>query len=123
MHTDPSLDLFDAVTIATGAKFRGFTNKTCPAFDTYELNRETNARRRRQAQKTSKVSDAASSRDNSARFGATNTSSADAGNTGRRRKTFNTQTYKYHSLGDYPNTIRRLGTTDSYSTEPVSSVQ
>jgi len=29
-------------------------------------------------------------------------------------------TYKYHALGDYVDTIRRFGTTDSYSTQPVS---
>jgi hypothetical protein len=34
-------------------------------------------------------------------------------------KKFNLQTYKFHSLGDYADTIRRYGTTDSYSTERV----
>jgi hypothetical protein len=47
---------------------------------------------------------------------ATRTSASD----GRRRKKFHLQLYKYHSLGDYSNTIRRFGTVDSYSTEPVS---
>ncbi|KAH7918173.1 hypothetical protein BV22DRAFT_1025018, partial [Leucogyrophana mollusca] len=32
-------------------------------------------------------------------------------------KLLNLQTYKYHALGDYPNTIRRFGTTDSYTTQ------
>lgn len=35
-------------------------------------------------------------------------------------KKLNLFTYKYHVLADYPNTIRRMGTTDSYSTQPVS---
>jgi hypothetical protein len=39
---------------------------------------------------------------------------------GRRKKTFNLNTYKAHALRDYVETIRRYGTTDSYSTEPVS---
>lgn len=39
---------------------------------------------------------------------------------GRRKKTLNLNTYKAHALGDYVETIRRYGTTDSYSTEPVS---
>jgi hypothetical protein len=39
--------------------------------------------------------------------------------TTRRTKTFNLDTYKYHSLGDYAEHIRQYGTTDSYSTEPV----
>ena len=38
----------------------------------------------------------------------------------RWRKMLNIDTYKYHSLGDYAATIRRIGTTDSYSTELVS---
>ena len=29
-------------------------------------------------------------------------------------------TYKYHALGNYVDNIRRFGTTDSYSTQPVS---
>ena len=40
--------------------------------------------------------------------------------TGRRRKKFNVNTYKFHSYGDYANTIRIYGTTDSFSTELVS---
>jgi hypothetical protein len=39
--------------------------------------------------------------------------------TTRRAKTFNLDTYKYHSLTDYMKHIRQYGTTDSYSTEPV----
>jgi hypothetical protein len=39
---------------------------------------------------------------------------------GRRDKTLNLSTFKCHSLGDYARTIRKHGTTDSYSTEPVS---
>jgi hypothetical protein len=37
----------------------------------------------------------------------------------RQSKTFNLQTYKLHALGDYVSSIRRFGTTDSYSTQPV----
>ena len=38
-----------------------------------------------------------------------------------RLKKFSLLSYKYHSLSDYPDTIHRFGTTDSYSTEPVSN--
>jgi len=38
----------------------------------------------------------------------------------RKPKHLNLQTYKYHALGDYVSAIRRYGTTDSYSTQPVS---
>jgi len=36
-------------------------------------------------------------------------------------KTFNLLVPKVHALGDYPSTIRWLGTTDSYSTQRVSA--
>jgi hypothetical protein len=37
----------------------------------------------------------------------------------RKQKKLNLRTYKHHALGDYVDTIRRFGTTDSYSTQPV----
>jgi hypothetical protein len=39
-----------------------------------------------------------------------------------KKKKLNLNTYKFHSLGDYVATIRLFGTTDSYSTQVVSSV-
>jgi hypothetical protein len=87
-----------------GDEFRKFTDKTCPAFDTRELDREVDARDRRQQKKEQSHL-------------TKSTRAAD----GPRRKKFNLQTFKYHSLGDYAKTIRRFGTTDSYSTEPVST--
>jgi hypothetical protein len=39
--------------------------------------------------------------------------------TERRRKGFNLNTYKFHAMGDYVETIKVLGTTDSYTTEMV----
>ena len=38
----------------------------------------------------------------------------------RKQKKINLMTYKYHALGHYVDTIRCFGTTDSYSTQPVS---
>lgn len=38
------------------------------------------------------------------------------------KKKLNLNTYKFHALGDYVATIRLFGTTDSYSTQLVSSV-
>jgi len=42
--------------------------------------------------------------------------------TSRRLKGLNLNTYKIHALGDYVNTIRNYGTTDSYSTELVCAL-
>lgn len=40
---------------------------------------------------------------------------------GRRVKTLNLNTYKWHALGDVVPAIRLFGTTDSYSTQIVSA--
>lgn len=98
MHTDHTLELFRQTTVTLGQKFRAFVKDTCSAFNTRELQREADARARRQAK---------------------NGTTAGTNST-RRPRTFNLQTYKFHALGDYEATIRRYGTTDSYSTEIVS---
>jgi hypothetical protein len=98
MHTDYTLDMLDSTTIALGRSFRAFTKHTCGAFKTFELHRETEARRRRQL-RANPISGTPST---------------------RLPKSFNLQTYKFHSLGDYAATIRRFGTSDSYTTEIVS---
>jgi hypothetical protein len=101
LHSDQTLELLDNSTVQIGKEFRSMNNRTCPAFATWELRREVDARKRRQKNKTtnSRVSEA----------------------DGPLPKSFNLQIYKYHSLGDYVKTIRRFGTTDWFSTESVSN--
>jgi len=109
MHTDQTLEILDDVTAELGAEFREFSRKTCSAFDTRELQREMEARKRRREKKA----DGKNAPENAS------ANPTEQPNGPRPRK-FNLQTYKYHSLGDVANTIRRFGTTDSFSTEPVS---
>jgi hypothetical protein len=175
-----SLDILEYTTKDLGQKLRDFESATCPAFETRELKRETQARQRRQtkvataqnAASTSEITDDVppSPRRPSTFMGPphlsidkTIQSQADprpdpstssiasmilttgsapmtiaAAEAGPRKfkshvdgktplqrhikqKKFNLKTYKTHSLGDYVQTIRMYGTTDSYSTEPVSS--
>jgi len=120
MHTDQTLKILDDATIRIGAEFRAFNDKTCPAFDTRELRRETEARKRRQ---TKKANPNVVSKDSAPRPSSAASPAERLETDGPRRKKFNLQTYKFHSLGDYATTIRRFGTTDSYSTELVSVVQ
>jgi hypothetical protein len=137
MHTDPTLGIFDRTTSRLGAEFRKFTDKTCTAFNTRELAREADARQRRQRKKTqarSAPGDPGPSRcptDSTAAPSADSGPTAESSNTaditmerskgdGPRRKKFNLDTYKYHSVGDYVHMISQVGTSDSYSTEPVS---
>lgn len=109
MHTDQTLDIFDRVTMAIGAELRHFATTTCSAFHTKELRRETAARQRRALKRnTNQNGSALPPTDSGQQMGAL-------------PKKFNIHTIKNHSLGDYPDQIRRYGTTDSYSTEPVST--
>lgn len=111
LHTDTTLEIFRELTSQLGSEFRAFTKNTCAAFDTRELKREMESRKRRQTKNADKSSSSAvnHSRD------------ADSEADGPRPRRFNLHTYKYHSLGDYERTIREYGTSDSFSTESVSS--
>jgi hypothetical protein len=146
MHNDLTLEVMDGVTSTTGEKLREFKDITCAAFITRELEREFNARARRQAKKETekkkKILTAKRAQDLAANSvntgerdqlgpqpstGIPGVESEDTAPTAgvhdksRRLKAFNINTYKIHALGDYTATIRRYGTTDSYSTEPVSN--
>ena len=104
-----SLDILESTTKDLGQRMRDFESATCSAFETRELKREAEARQRQQTK-------VATERNAASKPGIT-----DQRNIARKRKIFNLNTYKNHSLGDYVRTIRKYGTTDSYSTEPVSS--
>lgn len=103
-HTDVSLKLLEATTERLGDELRAFETYTA-TFDTYETPKEAAARDRRAAGKSQK--------------GKVGSRSNEAGG-GRRKKRFSLRTIKVHLLGHYIPTIRRFGTTDSYSTQVVS---
>ncbi|KAJ6582168.1 hypothetical protein B0H19DRAFT_845485, partial [Mycena capillaripes] len=98
MHTSSTITRFTNVTAVLGAKVRKFIRTTCEASFTYELPKEAKQRARREAKKTQ---------------GSAQTLNGPGTST---RKRWNTATYKYHSVGDYPSVIPTIGTTDSYST-------
>ncbi|KIK35174.1 hypothetical protein CY34DRAFT_56217, partial [Suillus luteus UH-Slu-Lm8-n1] len=105
MHSDLTLDIMDHVTSTLGQQFRQFKATVCDAYETYELGQEVRARAQRCAKKAANQT--------AGRKGTQPTPRS-----AKRRKVFNLQTYKFHALGDYVSTIRRFGTSDSYSTEP-----
>ena len=104
LHTDETLQIMEAVTHSLGNALRKFSSNTCTVFTTHELKREALSRHRHKTQARSSAT-------------STRTSSTAA----RQPKTFNLCTYKLHALGDYTSLIRMFGTTDSYSTQPVST--
>jgi hypothetical protein len=108
MHTDRSMEILSLATAALGESLRDFREKTCSIFQTRELERERTARQRRQR----KAAVDTLSEEKSV------PPSSNARN--RKPKELNLKTYKFHALGDYVSIIQRFGTTDSYTTQPVS---
>lgn len=107
LHTDITIDILDEVTTTLGAQFREFQQKVCPAFATRELPRETRARERKSQSKSAASTEKRSKNSDSS--------------TSPKLKSFNLDNYKHHSLGDYVQAIRDFGTTDSFSTQIVST--
>ncbi|KAF9642911.1 hypothetical protein BDM02DRAFT_3105097 [Thelephora ganbajun] len=105
LHTDHMLASFDVLTRPLRTALHHFGGKFSNWFDTKELPKEADARKRQAT--TSKNKGKAS------RFKEQNT---------RGKTRFSLSTYKLHTLGDYPNTIRWRGTTDSYNTQMASFV-
>ncbi|KAJ7116153.1 hypothetical protein C8R43DRAFT_1138022 [Mycena crocata] len=101
LHSSSTIQSFRNVTTELGVRARKFLRTTCEEYVTFELDKEVAKRARRDAQKNAAGNKTV----------ATNTT------TTKKRKNWNTATYKYHALGDYPDVIPEVGTTDSYSTQ------
>ncbi|KAJ6549893.1 hypothetical protein B0H19DRAFT_952188 [Mycena capillaripes] len=103
MHSDSTIKSFRIVTAELGSQARRFHQTTSKKYVTYELPAEYNRRARRLAKKNSK----------------SNSTPATTTKLEKERKAWNLATYKWHSMGDYPDAIVEIGTTDSYSTQIV----
>ncbi|KAJ7119056.1 hypothetical protein C8R44DRAFT_878566 [Mycena epipterygia] len=101
LHSSLTIRSFRIVDL--GSKARKFIRTTCSIYVTYELPQEESRRARRKAQKKAK------SPGNNPNLVVTKSP--------KTRKEWNITTYKWHSLGDYADTIVDFGTTDSYSTQ------
>ncbi|KAJ6556218.1 hypothetical protein B0H19DRAFT_1152200, partial [Mycena capillaripes] len=104
MHSDSTIKSFRIVTAELGSQARHFHKTTSKKYVTYELPAEYNRRARRLAKKNS----------------ALNPNPAITKKLEKERKAWNLATYKWHSMGDYPDAIVEIGTTDSYSTQILS---
>lgn len=136
MHTDDTLDLLDQSTKTLGKEMHSFRKTSATAWICKELPSETAARGRKAERKRAK---AAAKAAKEAAAVASNpllalqspgapppldTADPDivpplAPKVGAKVKSLNLCTYKLHALGDYVQTIRLFGTTDSYSTQIV----
>ncbi|KAF7976664.1 hypothetical protein HWV62_6005 [Athelia sp. TMB] len=140
MHTEATLTLLDVSTTILGQELRRFSRMTCAFYFTKLLPAEVAARERRQARQkvkaastlASTVVGSSSSLPTVAMAGESLQSSSStamavpgpsAGQSAKQKqpsagkKSFSLWTYKIHALGDYVRSIRRHGTTDSYSTQ------
>lgn len=102
LHTESTLSYLDTLTRELGQRMRHFRDETCSHFETRELPRETEARKRRQATNA-------------------HGKQPEYGSGARKLKVLNLFIYKWHALGDYVRTIRLFGGTDGYSTQLVCS--
>ena len=108
LHTDSTLEMLELVSKALCQALRHFASVTCPRYTTKELPREVRQRLARQQTQAAR-----------GRSRAGNTTSSSG--TGKVKR-FNMSTYKMHCIPDYPDAIRKHGTTDSYSTQTVCRV-
>jgi hypothetical protein len=115
MHSDLTLEIMDQVTSTVGQQFREFKATVCSAYDTHELRQEAEARTQRRAKLAAKQDQQQKGKSSEQGVAIAENAIKNV----QRTKAFNFQTYKFHALGDYVSTIRRYGTSDSYSTEPV----
>ena len=103
LHTEDTVALLDQALRRLGTQIRKFQHITCTVFQAKELPQETARRVRRE------LTDLQSGR----RTKAVKSESLP--------KAFSINTYKFHALGDYGKTIQLFGTTDSYTTQVVST--
>jgi hypothetical protein len=116
MHNDLTLEILEAATVSLGSKLRKFSQTTCSAFETKELRREYNACMRQHANKAAAKTRRSPDKDSSnnpetvasetvtnglASQSSTPQSGLAKNQPGKRMKTFNLNTFKEHSLGDY----------------------
>ncbi|KAH7916907.1 hypothetical protein BV22DRAFT_1027248 [Leucogyrophana mollusca] len=121
MHTETSLSLFENATARLGIMLRKFKSDLCSRYDTYELEKEVAARGRRNAALSARSQHRGDPPGSHAQP-TSGKGKEKSPRTRRKKKEFNISTYKLHALGHYPHTIRLYGTTDSYTTQPVSAV-
>jgi hypothetical protein len=102
IHTEKTVSDFEETTKGLGTQLRQFAKHCEKSFDTKELPQEYASRGRKAAKKSA-------------------AKGVSKGPGAAKRKLLNLNTYKLHALGHYPANIRRFGTSDSYSSQTVST--
>jgi len=126
LHTEKTLESFEQLTRPLGEKLRKFAGKITDDFVVREHPKEAAAKARRtaanlkqQTKRTGKTAKAAPAK-KSTKGKQPAKKPATKGKPSEKVITMSLLTYKFHALGDYAETIRQRGTTDSYNTQTVS---
>jgi hypothetical protein len=101
MHSETTLSMLDKTFKCLSRQLRDFCDYTCTAFTTMELPKEKAARERKAASQRPDIGN------------------PDSQSGGQKAKKFNLNTYTFHAMGDYLQTIRFFGTTDSFTSQIV----
>lgn len=126
LHTEDTLRSFEDLTKPLGEKLRLFAGKITEDFVVKELPKETAAKARRTAanlkQKTTKGKGPAKTAPvkKSTKGKQIAKKSTKGKKPEKKTITMSLLTYKFHALGDYAQTIREHGTTDSYNSQTVN---
>ncbi|KAG9087801.1 hypothetical protein FRC06_002358 [Ceratobasidium sp. 370] len=124
LHTTATLKIFKSLTTRLGTALRNFVTLT-KTLDTRETSKEYARRKKRaEASKASSMSRRTHVTTNTTHAATTTATRASktapqdkSDGDGRRIVRLSLDTYKTHSMGDYPGSIEEHGTTDSYSTQ------
>ncbi|KAG2336350.1 hypothetical protein BDR05DRAFT_978806 [Suillus weaverae] len=99
MHSESTLSTLDETFQHLSRQLHKFQDFTCAAFTTMELPKEQSAHEHNATNKRSGLNN------------------PDPGSSGQKAKKFNLNTYKFHAMGDYLQTIRLFGTIDSFTSQ------
>jgi hypothetical protein len=105
MHSESTLSALDETFQRLSRQLCKFWDFTCAAFTTMELPKEQSARKHNATNKRSGLNN------------------PDPGSGGRKAKKFNLNTYKFHAMGDYLQTIQLFGTIDSFTLQIICGFQ
>ena len=126
LHTDHTLESFEQLTAPLGEKLRLFAGKITQDFVVKELPKETAAMAQRATanlkQKATKGKEPAKAAPFKKSTKGKRPAKKSKGKKPEKAISMSLLTYKLHALGDYVQTIRQRGTTDSYSSQTVSTL-
>lgn len=108
-HTTDSLSFMEHFTTEMGGDIRRFKRETCSQYHTRELDKKSFGGKKRRKGAKRKVPDES---------GEAQAPAAPSS----KKKELNLDTVKTHGLAHYPFDVPRHGTTDNYSTQPVSDL-